>query len=255
MGVPRRRDDGSETEKSCRALRHGACAATLMSVMSVTSGAITPGEPFVVAPGQGAPFTNVSVSGANCIGQSASTELEDLSGDDLPGGTGTIPGAFIGFFGTPDGSGNWSGSFTIPPIVPAGEYRVVAGCGADAYAPQPFTVLPGELASLSVSPTQGTAGTDFYVTVAGTLCRGTDPSVDVGVFDPTLETADEFVARVSVTPDARQGRGRHRSRSRPARPRGSTESACSACSAATSSSCTCRLRRSCSIWSRPSFTG
>ena len=111
--------------------------------------------------------------------------------------------AFIGFFGTPDGSGNWSGSFTIPPIVPAGEYRVVAGCGADAYAPQPFTVLPGELASLSVSPTQGTAGTDFHVTVAGTLCRGTDPSdVDVGVFDPTLETADEFVARVSVTPDA-----------------------------------------------------
>ena len=195
----------------------------------------------------------MSVSGANCIGQSASAELEDLSGDDLPGGTGTIPGAFIGFFGTPDGSGNWSGSFTIPPIVPAGEYRVVAGVEPTPTHRSPSRCSRGSFA-VSVSPTQGTAGTDFHVTVAGTLCRGTDPSVDVGVFDPTLETADEFVARVSVTPDA-AGTWTTQVTIPAGTPAGSTESACSACSAATSSSCTCRLRRSCSIWSRPSFTG
>ncbi len=62
----------------------------------------------------------------------------------------------------------WSGSFTIPPIVPAGQYRVVARCAeTDAYGPQPFEVLPGELGSLSVSPTQVTAGTDVCSTFPG----------------------------------------------------------------------------------------
>ena len=168
-----------------RNLRRGlsivASAALVAALTAVTSGAITPGESFNVSPSQGAPFTVISVSGANCVGQSASAELEDLTGDDLPGGTGAIPGADVVTFAAPDGAGNWSGNITIPPVVAAGQYRVVASCGPVAYAPQPFEVLAGDLASMSVSPTQATAGTDVVVSVSGTLCRGANAQVDVGI--------------------------------------------------------------------------
>jgi hypothetical protein len=50
-----------------------------------------------------------------------------------------------------------------------------------AYAPQPFEVLPGELASMSVSPTRATAGTDVVLNVSGTLCRGADAQVDARI--------------------------------------------------------------------------
>jgi hypothetical protein len=176
-------------------------AALIAALTTVTSGAITPGESFNVSPSQGAPFTAISVSGANCIGQSAAAELEDLTGDDLPGGTGALPGANAIVFSTPDGAGNWSGNITVPPVVAAGQYRVVASCGPDAYAPQPFEVLPGDLASMSVSPTQATAGTTVVVSVSGTLCRGPNAQVDVGIPDLS-RGADEFVAREFVTPDS-----------------------------------------------------
>jgi hypothetical protein len=100
----------------------------------------------------------------------------------------------------------WSGSFTIPPIVPAGQCRVVARCAeTDAYGPQPFEVLPVELASLSVSPTQVTAGTDVVLNVSGTLCRGADAQVDVRIERAGGEdagAADEPVARELFTPDS-----------------------------------------------------
>ena len=174
----------------------------VVALTAVVSAAITPGESFNVSPSQGAPFTVIEVSGANCIGQSAAAELEDLTGDDLPGGTGVIPGANVIVFVAPDGSGNWSGSIAVPPVVAAGQYRVVAACGSDAYAPEPFELLAGELASMSVSPTQATAGADVVVDVSGTLCRGPDAQADVGIVDAGAEQADEFVARVFVTPDS-----------------------------------------------------
>ena len=178
-----------------------AGAALVAALTTVTSGAITPGEPFSVSPSQGAPFTVISVSGANCVGQSAAAELEDLTGDDRPGGTGAIPGANVIVFATPDGAGNWSGSITVPPVVAAGQYRVVASCGPDTYAPQLFEVLAGDLASMSVSPTQATVGTDVVISVSGTLCRGTNAQVDVGIPDES-KGADEFIAREFVTPDS-----------------------------------------------------
>ena len=176
-------------------------AALVSALMAVTSGAITPGEAFNVSPNQGAPFAVIAVAGTNCIGPSAAAELEDLTGDDLPGGTGAIPGANAIVFATPDGAGNWSGTINVPPVVAAGQYRVVASCGPDAYAPQPFEVLAGELASMSVSPTQANAGTDVLVSVSGTLCRGVDAQADVGIPDAS-KGADEFIARVFVTPDS-----------------------------------------------------
>jgi hypothetical protein len=198
------------------ALRGGlailASATVIATLTTVTSGAITPaqitpGEPFTVSPSQGAPFTEVTASGANCppAGASVAAELEDLTGDDAPGGTGGIPGAFIGFFTTPDAGGNWSGTFTIPPIVTAGQYRVVARCTeTDVYGPQPFEVLPGELASISVSPTRATAGTDVVLNVSGTLCRGADAQVDVRIERAVGEeaAADDPVAREFFTPDS-----------------------------------------------------
>ena len=188
-----------------RSLRRGLSivvgAALVAALTAVTSGAITPGESFKVSPSQGAPFTVISVSGANCVGQSAKAELEDLTGDDLPGGTGAIPAANVITFATPDGAGNWSGNITVPPVVAAGRYRVVASCGPDAYASQPFDVLAGDLASMSVSSTASTPGADVVVSVSGTLCRGVNAQVDVGVPDRS-KGADEFVARGFVTPDS-----------------------------------------------------
>ena len=90
----------------------------------------------------------------------------------------------------------------VPPVVAAGGYRVVASCGPDAYGPQPFEVLAGELASMSASPTQATAGADAVIDVSGTLCRDPAAAVDVGVMAAGVEQADEFITRVSVTPDS-----------------------------------------------------
>ncbi len=189
-----------------RTLRRGASIVTIATlvaaVTAVTSGAITPGQSFNVSPSQGAPFTVLSVSGANCTGQSVAAELEDLTGDDLPGGTGAIPGANAFVFVAPDGGGNWSGTITIPPVIAAGRYRLVASCGPDAYAPQSFQVLAGDLASIAVTPTQATAGTDVAVSVSGTLCRGANSQVDVDIPVLSNQVADEFVARVIVTPDS-----------------------------------------------------
>ena len=197
------REEG--TSMDSRVLRRGlsilAGAALVAALTIVTSGAITPGEPFTVSPSQGAPFTIISVSGINCMGQAAAAELEDLTGDDRPGGTGAIPGANAFVFVTSDGAGNWSGSITVPPVVAAGEYRLVASCGPDAYAPQPFEVLAGDLASMSVSPTQATAGTDVVISISGTLCRGANAQIDVGIPDES-RGADEFIAREFVTPDS-----------------------------------------------------
>jgi hypothetical protein len=184
-----------------RVLRLGVAFTVLAGFTAATSSAVTPGESFTVSPSGGAPFTVVSVSGANCVGQSAAAELENVSGDDFPGGTGTIAGAFIGFFATPDGNGDWSGTFTIPPIVPTGQYRVVARCGSDTYGPQPFEVLPGELASMAVTPTRAVAGTDVVLSVSGTLCRSINGQDVARVDLADFEAADEFLVRESVSPD------------------------------------------------------
>jgi hypothetical protein len=73
-----------------------------------------------------------------------------------------------------------------------------------AYAPQPFEVLPGELASISVSPTRATAGTDVVLNVSGTLCRGADAQVDARIERAEEEPAvpDEPVARALFTPNS-----------------------------------------------------
>lgn len=167
--------------------------------------------PVVVSPSQGPPFTVVTVSGANCTGSSPSVvgELESPAGDSQPGGTGAIPGASGVFFTTtPDAAGLWTDSFTVPPVVSPGQYRVVAHCGPDSntqpveYAPQPFEVLAGGSASMSVSPTQAPAGVDVVLDVSGTLCQGSAPEVDVRVHLAGSEEGGEFVARAFFTPDS-----------------------------------------------------
>ena len=176
--------------------------ATLMSVMSVTSGAITPASPSSSHPARGHRSRTCP-----CRAPTASASLRVPSSRTFrattcPAARGRSRARSSGSSAPPTAAATGPGaSRSLPSFQPAStassrvwsrRLRTAALHGA-----------PGELASLSVSPTQGTAGTDFYVTVAGTLCRGTDPSVDVGVFDPTLETADEFVARERHT-----GRGR-----------------------------------------------
>jgi hypothetical protein len=183
-----------------RSLSIVASIAFVAALTAVTSGAITPGEAFSISPSQGAPFTVIAVAGANCIGQAVHAELEDLTGDDLPGGTGAIPAANVFVVATPDGAGNWSATITVPPVVAAGQYRVVASCGTDAYAPQPFQVQAGDLASISVSPTTATTGTDVLVNASGTLCRGAGAQADVGIFEAGAQS-DDFVARMVVAPD------------------------------------------------------
>lgn len=168
--------------------------------------------PLVVAPSQGPPFTVVTVSGANCTGPAPSVagELESPAGDSQPGGTGAIPGArgAVFFVTTPDVTGSWTGSFTVPPVVPPGQYRVVAQCAPESngqpveYAPQPFEVLAGGSASMSVSPTQAPAGIDVVLDVSGTLCQGSAPEVDVQVHLAGSEEGGEFVARAFLTPDS-----------------------------------------------------
>jgi hypothetical protein len=167
------------------------------------------GEPFTVSPGQGPPFTVVTVSGAGCTGPSPSVISELVSAAGAAPGEGTIPGTNAIVFLTPDATGAWSGSFTIPPIVAPGQYRVVARCLPDQfnpqpadYAPQPFEVLADGLAALSVAPRQASAGVDVPLTVSGTLCRGTAADVDVQVALAQAEDAEEFVARELFTPDS-----------------------------------------------------
>lgn len=188
-----------------------ACGSPDDRSMPVPAAAAAAQEPLplVVSPTQGPPFAVVTVSGAGCTGPSpsVSSELEHPEGDGVPGGTGAIPGASGVFAVTvPDASGSWTLSFTVPPVVAPGQYRVVAHCSREiqpvAYAPQPFEVSAGDLASMSVSPTQAPVGVDVVLDVSGTLCRGPAPEADVTVALAGSEEADEFVARAVFTPDS-----------------------------------------------------
>jgi hypothetical protein len=172
--------------------------------------AAQPLGPLLVSPTEGPPFTVVTVSGAGCTGPSPSVvgELERPEGDSVPGGTGAIPGASGVFFTTtPDATGSWTHSFTVPPVVAPGRYRVVAQCAPEtgpqpeAYGPQPFEVSTGDSASMSLSPRQAPAGVDVVVDISGTLCRGTAPQVDVQVHPVGNEEGGEFVASAVFTPD------------------------------------------------------
>jgi len=172
---------------------------------AAVAGAITPGEPFTVSPSEGGPFTVVAVSGANCTEGPAPFVAGTVVGSPEVG-------VITQFTATPDATGAWAATFTVPPNKPAGAYDVMAVChtdpgqmDGDAYASQPFTVLAGDPATMTVSPRSATAGRDVTVTVSGTLCRGADATVDIGIFLRVPEEfadADEFIARGPATPDA-----------------------------------------------------
>jgi len=183
----------------------GAGVAMAGLVASATVGAAAaPGDAFTVSPSEGGPFTVVDVSGADC------------SDGEAPSVAGTVVGsADVGvvtqFTATPDENGDWAATFTVPPNKPAGAYQVTATCktdpdqpsGAD-YANQPFTILAGEAGTMTVSPLTAQAGADVTVTASGTLCRGDDPTVDIGIFvrvPEDIADADEFVARTTAVPD------------------------------------------------------
>lgn len=159
-------------------------------------------ESFTVAPSEGPPHTVVMVSGANCTGPSPSVvgELEQSSG--------AIPFGNAVFFLTPDATGAWSGSFTVPPVATPGPHQVVATCLPDQfnpvpieYGPQPFQVLPDGRAVMTVSPTQAPVGVPVVLDVSGNECRGQDPAIEVRVELAGTDEADEVIARGFVTPD------------------------------------------------------
>jgi hypothetical protein len=169
------------------------------------AGAITPGEPFTVSPSEGGPFTVVAVSGAKCTEGPAPFVAGTVVGSPEVG-------VITQFTATPDATGAWAATFTVPPNKPAGAYEVTAVChtdpgqmDGDAYGNQPFTVLAGQAAAMTVSPRNATAGREITVTVSGTLCRAADSTVDIGIFFRVAEEfadADEFIARGPATPDA-----------------------------------------------------
>jgi hypothetical protein len=178
----------------------GAVVATVGLLGSAAvAGAITPGEPFTVSPSQGGPFTVVNVAGANCTdGPAPSVEGTVVGSPDV--------GVVTQFTATPDANGDWATTFTVPPNTPAGPYEVAAVCktdpnqiDGDAYGNQPFTIVQGESASMTVSPRSAEAGEDVIVTVSGTLCRGEDAAVDIGIFFEGQDP-DEFVARGTSSP-------------------------------------------------------
>lgn len=190
-----------------RARRSGQAVLVTVGVLcsAGVAGAITPGEPFTVSPSEGGPFTVVAVSGANCTAGPAPFVAGTVAGSPEVG-------VITQFTATPDATGAWAATFTVPPNKPAGAYEVTAVChtdpgqvDGDAYGNQPFTVLAGEAAAMTVSPRSATAGRAVTVTVSGTLCRGADATVDIGIFLRVAEEfaeADEFIARGPATPDA-----------------------------------------------------
>ncbi len=185
--------------------RHLLAVGALSSVAVVQPAAqATQVEPFTIAPSEGPPHTVVTVSGSNCTGPSPSVvgELEQSSGDAIPGGNAV-------FIATPDATGAWSDSLTVPPVATPGPHRVVARCLPDQfnpvpieYGPQPFEVLPDGRAGMTVSPTQAPTGVPVVVDVSGTECLGQDASIEVRVEVAGSEDADEVIARGSFTPDA-----------------------------------------------------
>jgi hypothetical protein len=162
------------------------------------------GEPFTVSPGEGEPFQVIDVSGANCSEGSQPTVFGLVVGSPEVG-------VVTEFAAAVDENGDWAATFTVPPNKPVGQYVVTATCKTDPSAPtgvdyqdQPFTILTGEVGTMTVSPRTAQAGQDVVVTVAGTQCRGLGTSVDIGAFlrqPEELGDADEFVARATAVPD------------------------------------------------------
>jgi hypothetical protein len=165
-------------------------------------GAIEPGAPITVTPDEGAPFTVVTVTGADC------TDGPSPFVSGIVRGSPDV-GVISDFFATPDDAGAWTAEFIVPPNRAAVTYEVVATCKPDRnafegveYGIQPFTILEGEEATMTVSPLRARAGTDIMVTASGTLCRGPDATVELRAFVRFTEDADEFVAQTTVTPAA-----------------------------------------------------
>ena len=166
---------------------------------AAAAGAITPGEPFTVSPSQGGPFTVVNVAGANCTdGPAPSVAGTVVGSPDV--------GVVAQFTATPDANGDWATTFTVPPNQPAGPYEITAVCktdpnqiDGDAYGNQPFEIIQGEAATMTVSPRSAVAGEDIVVIVSGTLCLGEDTVVDIGIFFEGQDP-DEFVAREMSNP-------------------------------------------------------
>ncbi|MGH9209546.1 MAG: hypothetical protein ACRD2C_02580 [Acidimicrobiales bacterium] len=166
--------------------------------------AVAPGDPFIVSPSEGGPFTVVSVSGADCTEGPA------------PSVAGTVVGSpeigvITQFTATPDDNGDWTASFTVPPNKPATDYAVTATCktdpdqaDGDQYDDQTFTVVAGDEATMTVSPLAARAGQDVVVTLSGTLCQGDEATVDVGIFERAPEgtgDAGEFLVRNTAIPE------------------------------------------------------
>lgn len=99
-----------------------------------------------------------------------------------------------------DPSGPWSFEVVIPPTVVPGERALQVRCGATLFPPVRFTVLPGEVATLGVSPLVVRVGSgDVTLSVSGNVCRARP-----GTRTEVLVRADEVIG-----PDpALQGVGR-----------------------------------------------
>ncbi len=192
-----------------RCSRGGRCPALVAIALVLVNGGISlgqAGQAVTVSPSSGAAFTVVTVAGSGCTGSDPRVSGTLVGPPEI----GSPPGSFFQVLPSP--SGDWTGTFTVPPFVPPGQYEVATICSDNpsdpsghAYLPHPFTVLePGVPPTLTVSPQRATAGTNVTLDVAGTLCRGPEPMVDVRVL---LRVPEEFAgqadaARAVLTPDA-----------------------------------------------------
>lgn len=137
---------------------------------------IVAGEPFELEPAAAAGLSAVQLAGSGCAGAAARATIELWGGPT--GGVLTLGTAAAA------SDGRWSTEVVVPPIA-SGEYRVEIYCSGGAlgfaYAAQAFTIVPGVVAALSVSPNPVQATREVQLTNSGTLCRYPSASVAVSV--------------------------------------------------------------------------
>ncbi len=116
---------------------------------------------WVTSPSSALPGTDISASGAGCVGNNVSVFLSAGPVIQLP--------ADVSKTITPAVDGTWSTTMTLPGNLASGDYTLWGQCVVQFnYEPKPFTVLDPNATTTTTAPTTSTTVVATTSTVVGT---------------------------------------------------------------------------------------
>lgn len=181
-----------------------ASAALLVAAAPLAVARSSPSKAAIVAlvptllvePSEGPSFTTFRVSGTACVGTNPKAQVS--AGDTMSANA------------IPDGTGAWTATLRVNPLLIAGLYAVHARCFPEdysianytSYPPASFRVTGEPQAGWALSPQTAAADVELILTAEGFGCFGSDASVYVWATGTGDRDFDSSFARAEIRPDA-----------------------------------------------------